>query len=120
MYQAAACGALNPEILGRLEEPDGNVEGGGDAGVGVEGGVSLFPMLDRPVVMPLSEGGVGGIDEYASAAVPPPPFDEPIAVGADTPSGPCGEGGGIGGGCSPPTDREASPPSPTPRRDVAA
>jgi hypothetical protein len=111
MYQAIACGTLNPRYWpGLAEERHGDTEGGGADVVGEEE-TPLVPLLTVAALPPFiapSDGGVGDNDGEAIAAVAPPPPEDPLAPadgGADdcpkdaTPGAP---GGGGGDGVPPP------------------
>jgi hypothetical protein len=100
---------LNPRYWpGRLEERHGDAEGGGgDAGVVVEDGVTLVPLVGTaalPSLILLSDGGVGDIDVDEIAALAAPLLEgtpAPAGSGADDapdiePPGPPGSGGGSG------------------------
>jgi hypothetical protein len=104
---------LNPRYWpGRLEERHGDAEdGGADAGVVGEDGVTLLPVLGvavLPSLILMADGGVGDVDmETTAAAAPPLLVDAPAGSGADdapdiVPPGPPG-GEGEGGDVPPPT-----------------
>ena len=99
---------MNPRYWpGRLEERHGDAEdGGSDAGVVGEAGVTLLPLVDvavLPSFILMADGGVGDVEvETTAPAVPPLLEDAPTGTGADVAASEPRVGGGGGGGGPPP------------------